>query len=111
MGTRGAVTFDLPTDGAAHVGTGTEGSAVPATAQWDGEALVLTIAAEPNHGPMGVVDDLTVQGDTLRSSAPSRSPGSQASPNHWCCIAGTDRGRLARVGVVDQVAGCPPDAG
>jgi hypothetical protein len=75
MGTRGAVTFDLPTDGTMHDRAGANGSVVPATAEWDGEALVLTISGESNHGPMGIVDDRTVQGDTMRIERTIAIPG------------------------------------
>ena len=75
MGHRGEVRFDLPTDGSASEGVGADGETVPATAQWKGEALVLTIIGESNVGPMEIVDYMTTDDDVLRIERSVVIPG------------------------------------
>ncbi len=77
MGTHGRVEFDLPTDGSTHDAVGVGGTAVPASAQWRDEALVLTIVGESNVGPMEIVDYMTVDDDELRVERSVMIPGVQ----------------------------------
>ena len=48
---------------------------MPATAQWKGEALVLTIIGESNVGPMEIVDYMTTDDDVLRIERSVVIPG------------------------------------
>ena len=75
MGTHTAVTFDLPTDGTTHEGAGADGTPVPASASWSGEALVLTVSGESNVGSMDIVSHMTVDGDTMRIERTVVIPG------------------------------------
>jgi hypothetical protein len=75
MGQHGQIELDMPIDGEIHEGTGLGGTPVPASARWEGDALVLTVFGQSNVGDIEIVDVMTLEDDVLRVERTVVVPG------------------------------------
>lgn len=75
MGQHGQIELDMPIDGDIHDGAGLGGTPVPASARWEGDALVLTVFGQSNVGEIEIVDVMTLEDDVLRVERTVVVPG------------------------------------
>lgn len=75
MGQHGQIELDMPIDGEIHDAVGLGGTPVPASARWDGDALVLTVFGQSNVGDIEIVDFMWLDDDILRVERTVVVPG------------------------------------
>ena len=75
LGQHGHLELDMPIDGAIRDGVGAAGVPIPASAQWDGDALVLTVIGQSNVGEIEIVDHMAIDGHVLRIERAVLVPG------------------------------------